>query len=275
LTKKKINPNVYNVIRRNPRSPIPPIPQGEVKTEEMKINVRLLPIAPDPDSLSNHSVVVIDILRATSVIVHALAGGAREFIPVRSVEEAFDVKKRYPPGTTFLGGEKDTRPIEGFDLGNSPREYVAEKIRGKRILLRTTNGSQAFHLVSNAREVMVGSFFNAEATARRCVELGTNLLIFPSGDEGTFSLEDTVCGGMIIDQILKMKKSDVTLTDASNAALILFKRFDHDLLEVFHLSQHGNKLIRLGKGEDLPYCAQTNIIQLVPVFREGVIRVFD
>ena len=241
----------------------------------MKINIRLLPVAPDPASLPDRSVVVIDILRATSVIVHALAQGAREFIPVRSVEDAFDAKKRYPPGTTFLGGEKDTRPIEGFDLGNSPREYVTEKIRDKRIILRTTNGSQAFHLVSTAREVMVGSFFNVEATARRCAALGLDLLIFPSGDEGTFSLEDTVCGGMIIDEILRIKKSEVTLTDASNAAYILFRRFEHDLVEVFHLSHHGNKLLSLGRGEDLPYCAQTNIIQLVPVFKDGVIRLPD
>jgi 2-phosphosulfolactate phosphatase len=238
----------------------------------MEIDLRLLPTSPDPGALSNRSVVVLDILRATSVIVQALAQGAKEFIPVRTVEEAFDVKSSFAPGTTFLGGEKDTRPIEGFDLGNSPREYVTEKIRDKRIILRTTNGSQAFHLVSSAREVMVGSFFNVEATARRCAEFGLNLLIFPSGDEGTFSLEDTVCGGMIVDRISKIKGKEVTLTDASNAALILFKRFEKDLVEVFHLSHHGNKLIRLGRDEDLPYCAQTNLFSIVPVFRDGVIR---
>jgi 2-phosphosulfolactate phosphatase len=241
----------------------------------MEIDLRLLPTSPGPDVLSTRSVVVLDILRATSVIVRALAQGAKEFIPVRTVEEAFDVKRGFPPGTTFLGGEKDTRPIEGFDLGNSPREYVAEKVRDKRIILRTTNGSQAFHLVSSAREVMVGSFFNVEATARRCAEFGLNLLVFPSGDEGTFSLEDTVCGGMIIDRILKIKGKEVTLTDASNAALILFKRFENNLVEVFHLSHHGNKLISLGRDEDLPYCAQTNLFSIVPVFRDGVIRLPD
>jgi 2-phosphosulfolactate phosphatase len=241
----------------------------------MEIDLRLLPTSPDSGVLSTRSVVVLDILRATSVIVQALARGAKEFIPVRKVEEAFDVKRKFPPGTTLLGGEKDTRPIEGFDLGNSPREYVTEKVRDKRVILRTTNGSQAFHLVSSAREVMVGSFFNVEATARRCVEFGINLLIFPSGDEGTFSLEDTVCGGMIIDRILRIKGKKVTLTDASNAALILFKRFENNLVEVFHLSHHGKKLIRLGRGEDLPYCAQTNLFSIVPVLRDGVIKVVD
>jgi 2-phosphosulfolactate phosphatase len=241
----------------------------------MEIDIQLLPIRPDPVSLSNRSVVVLDILRATSVIVHALSQGAKEFIPVPSVEEAFDTKKKFPPGTTLLGGEKDTQPIEGFDLGNSPREYLSERIRDKRIVLRTTNGTQAFHLIQSAREVMVGSFFNIEAAARRCVELNLDLLIFPSGDEGRFSIEDTVCGGMIIDRIVTMKGGVVTLTDASNAARILFKRFENNLVEAFHLSHHGNKLVRLGRGEDLPYCARTNIVQFVPIFREGVIRLPD
>ena len=122
---------------------------------------------------------------------------------------------------------------------------------------------------------MAGSFFNAEATARRCVESGLSLLIFPSGDEGAFSLEDTVCGGMIIDRILHIKKKEVVLTDASNAALILYERFENNLLEALHLSHHGTKLISLGRGEDLPYCAQTNIISIVPVYKGGVIRLPD
>ena len=241
----------------------------------MQIDIQFLPISPDPDSLSNRSVIVLDILRATSVIVHALSQGAKEFIPVLSVEEAFQKKKEFPPGTTFLGGEKDTQPIEGFDLGNSPREYVTEKIKDKRIILRTTNGTRAFHLVSPAQEVMVGSFFNIEATAERCLASRGDLLIFPSGDEGRFSLEDTVCGGMIIDLILKIRRQDIILTDASQAAHLLFKRFEGNLLEAFHLSHHGNVLIRLGRGDDLPYCAQTNITQLVPIFRKGVIRAAD
>jgi 2-phosphosulfolactate phosphatase len=239
----------------------------------MKIDIHLLPIPPEPGSISNHSVVVLDILRATSVIVHALSEGAKEFVPVLSVEEAFGQKGKFPFGTTFLGGEQDTQPIEGFDLGNSPKEYTSEKIRDKRIVLRTTNGTRAFHLVSAGKEVMVGSFFNIEATAERCIRLGWDLLIFPSGDEGHFSLEDTVCGGMIIDLILKKGRRDIGLTDASHAAQVLFKRFEGDLLEAFRLSHHGNKLIRLGRGDDLPYCAQTNIISIVPVFKDGAIRV--
>jgi 2-phosphosulfolactate phosphatase len=238
----------------------------------MHVDVQLLPCAPEPASLSTRSVVVFDILRATSSIVHAFANGAKEFIPVGTVEEAFQMKKAFLPETTLLGGEKDTQRIEGFDLTNSPREYAAERVKGKRVILRTTNGSQAFRLVSAGKEIMVGSFFNIGATADRCTRLGLDVLAFPSGDEGVLSLEDTVCSGMLIDRIVQKAKGPVSMTDASQAALILFKRFEANLVEAFHLSHHGNKLIRLGLADDLPYCAQVDLFPLVPVFREGVIR---
>ena len=238
----------------------------------MHVDVQLLPYAPEPASLFTRSVVVFDILRATSSIVHAFANGAKEFIPVGTVEEAFEMKKAFPSGTTLLGGEKDTRRIEGFDLTNSPREYTVERVKGKRVILRTTNGSQAFRLVSAGKEIMAGSFFNIGAIAERCVQLGLDVLAFPSGDEGVLSLEDTVCSGMLVDLLHDQATNSVSLTDASQAARILYKRFEANLVEAFRLSRHGNKLIRLGLMDDLPYCARVDLFPLVPVFREGVIR---
>ncbi len=238
----------------------------------MNIDVQLIPFPPKPEMISERVVIVMDVLRATSVIIHALSQGALEIFPVATVEEAFQFAKTFPPGTTLLGGEKDTRRIEGFNLGNSPKEYIAERVREKRLILRTTNGTKAFHLVSSGKEVMVGSFFNIGAVAQRCVELDRDLLLFPSGDEGNFSLEDTVCGGMLIDLILKKGRKDVILTDASHAAHILYQRFENDLSEAFHLSRHGRELIDLGLGGDLPYCAHIDITDIVPIFKEGVIR---
>jgi 2-phosphosulfolactate phosphatase len=239
----------------------------------MNIDIQLIPFSLNPEMLSERVVIVIDVLRATSVITHALSQGALEIFPVATVEEAFQFAKTFPPGTTLLGGEKDTRRIEGFDLGNSPKEYIAEKVKEKRLILRTTNGTKAFHLVSSGKEVMVCSFFNIRAVAKRCVEIERDLLIFPSGDEGNFSLEDTVCGGMLIDLIIKRGKKPIALTDAAHAAHILYQRFEANLLDAFHLSHHGNKLIDLRLGDDLLYCAQTDITPLVPIFRDGVIRI--
>lgn len=239
----------------------------------MHIDIQFVPSPPNPKLLSNKVVIVIDVLRATSVIVHAFSEGALEIIPVATVEEAFQRVKTFPPESTLLGGERGSRKIEGFDLGNSPKEYRADRVRGKRLILTTTNGSKAFHSVSSGEEVLVGSFFNIGAVVERCFESDKDLLIFPSGDKGNFSLEDTVCGGMLIDLIIKRGKKPVALTDASHTAHILYQRFKDNLLEAFHLSHHGRELVDLGLGGDLSYCAKMDTTNIVPVFKEGVIRV--
>ena len=238
----------------------------------MEIDIQFVPSPLGPNALSNRTVVVIDVLRATSVMVHALSQGASEIIPVSTVEEAFQMAKNFLPGTTLLGGERGSKKIPGFDLGNSPRKYVSEKVNGKRLILTTTNGTKAFHLVSSGEEVVVGSFLNVGATAERCFGLDRDLLLFPSGDKGTFSLEDTVCGGMLIDAILGKVGKPITLTDASFAAHILYQRFKANLVEALRLSNHGKDLIDLGLGDDLTYCGQTDITDIVPIFRDGVIR---
>ncbi len=239
----------------------------------MYIDVQLVPSAPDPDLLSDRIVIVIDVLRATSVIVYAMSHGASEIVPVATVEEASQMAKAFPRDSVLLGGERRSKNIPGFDLGNSPREYVAEKVKGKKLILTTTNGTKAFHLVSSGKEILVGSFFNIGALAQRCLELDGNLLIFPSGDEGSFSLEDTVCGGMLIEMIARKRKKSISLTDASQCAQILHQRFKDNLLEAFRLSHHGKELIKRGFEDDLAYCAQIDISSLVPVFRKGVISV--
>jgi len=239
----------------------------------MNIDIQLGPSAPNPNLLFDRAVVVIDVLRATSVIIHAMSQGALEIIPVPTVEDAFQMAKAFPRGFILLGGESESKNIPGFDLGNSPREYVAERVKGKKLILTTTNGMKAFHLVSSGKEILVGSFFNIGAVTQRCVELDRDLLIFPSGDEGSFSLEDTVCGGMLIELITRKGEKPISLTDASEFAKILYKRFEDNLVEAFHLSRHGKELISRGYEEDLAYCARIDAIPLVPIFRDGVIRV--
>jgi 2-phosphosulfolactate phosphatase len=238
----------------------------------MHIDIQFLPSPPHPHLLSDRMVVVMDILRATSVIVYAMSQGASEIIPLATVEEAFQMAKAFPRGFAILGGERNSKEIPGFDLGNSPREYAAERVKGKKLILTTTNGTRAFHAVSSGKEIVAGSFLNIEAIAQKCAESNRDVFIFPSGDEGNFSLEDTLCGGMLIDLITRKEKKQVSLTDASYAAQILYQRFKDNLLEAFHLSHHGKELIKRGFEDDLVYCAQIDVTPLVPIFREGVIR---
>ena len=240
----------------------------------MRIDIQLIPIPPDPKLLSSRAVVVVDVLRATSAMVHAISEGALEILPVTTVKKAFEAAGTFPPGTILLGGEEETQRIEGFDLGNSPKEYIAERVKDKRLVMKTTNGTQAFGLVSSGLEIMAGSFFNINATAERCMELGTDLLLFPSGDEGNFSLEDTLCAGMLIDLILRGKGNQLELSDASHCAHALYQRFRGTLVEAFRLSRHGKELIRFGLEDDLSYCAQVDLTRVVPIYKGGVIRSF-
>jgi 2-phosphosulfolactate phosphatase len=238
----------------------------------MQIDIQFLPSPPNPNLLSERVVVVIDVLRATSVVVHAMSQGASEIIPLATVEEAFQMAKTFPRGFVILGGERENKEIPGFDLGNSPKEYIAERVKGKKLILTTTNGTRAFHRVSSGKEILAGSFFNIGAIAQRCLESNRDLFIFPSGDKGNFSLEDTLCGGMLIDLIIKKEKKEIFLADASYCAQILYQRFKDNLLEAFHLSHHGRELIQRGFEDDLVYCTQTDITGVVPVFRDEVIR---
>ena len=238
----------------------------------MHLDIQFLPFSPSPHLLSDQVVVVIDILRATSVMVQAMSQGAAEIIPLATVEEAFRMAKAFPRGFVMLGGERENKEIPGFDLGNSPKEYVAERVKGKKLILTTTNGTKAFHAVSSGKEILAGSFFNIGAIAQRCLESDRNVFIFPSGDKGNFSLEDTLCGGMLIDLILKNEEKQIFLTDASYGAQILYRRFKENLVEAFHLSRHGKELIDRGFEDDLAYCAQIDVAPVVPIFREGVIR---
>jgi 2-phosphosulfolactate phosphatase len=238
----------------------------------MHVDIQFLPSPPHSHLLSDRVVVVMDILRATSVIVHALSQEASEIIPLATVEEAFQMARAFPRGFVLLGGERNSKEIPGFDLGNSPREYAAERVKGKKLILTTTNGTRAFHAVSSGKEVLAGSFLNIGAVAKRCVESRRDVFIFPSGDEGNFSLEDSLCGGMLVDLITKQEKGQIFLNDASYAAQILYQRFKDNLLEAFHLSHHGKELINRGFEDDLAYCAQIDVTPLIPIFREGVIR---
>ena len=232
----------------------------------MRADVQFLPRKVSAKRAGGKVFVVIDALRATTTIIEALSNGCAEVIPVVTVDEAFDLAKKSSREDTLIGGERGGFKVDGFDLGNSPREYRREIVLGKKVILTTTDGTKAFHWVGACEHVLVGAFTNARAVVQRCIALGADPVMVPAGKKGKFSLEDTVCGGMMIDLLEKM---GVGLTDAARAAGTLYKAFHNDLLEMARISEHGQNLIQRGFEEDLGFCVQTNVSSLVPVFREG------
>lgn len=221
--------------------------------------------------LEDKLVIVIDVLRATSTIVTALANGCQAVVPALSPEEALE-KRLTLPGS-LLGGERHAVRIEGFDLGNSPFDYAPEKVGGKTVILTTTNGTRAIRAASEAPQVWLASFVNLQSIVHsifREMERNSGLqgiAIFCAGTEDRFDLPDILCAGMLIDAL----GPEVEVNDLGEASRMLYRAAEGHLIETICRSDHGRKLLSLGLERDIIYCATTNILPIVPVLADGEI----
>ena len=222
--------------------------------------------------LENKLVIIIDVLRATSTMVTALANGCEAILPVLTVEEAME-KRLTVPGA-ILGGERLGLRIEGFDVGNSPFDYAPEKIGGKRLIYTTTNGTRAIRAVAGmAPHVWLGSFLNLQSIVHslyRQFEADRGLegvLIICAGTEDRFDFSDSLCAGMLIDAL----GPEVELNDLGKATCLLYRAVKPVLLETIRESDHGKKLIALNMERDVIYCSTPNILPIVPALMEDEI----
>ena len=235
----------------------------------MLIDLAFTPDELEKKDLADRSVVVIDALRATTTMTVAFENGAGAFIPVATVEEARDLVARNPD--FLLAGERRALPLEGFHLGNSPRDYRPDKVKGKTIVMTTTNGTRALVAARGGAEVYIGSFLNLTALCSRLVEAGRDILVACSGEKGLFCLEDTVCGGAIVERLERTGVA-VAKTDAANAATILYEQCEGNIYGLLCTCEWGVYLEGLGLGKDVRICAQVDSSKVVPVYREG--RIF-
>ena len=186
----------------------------------MKLNVFLSPVIVDELYFTSKTTVVIDVLRATSTIVTAIDNGAKEVVPVASVEFAVKVSGGMFGGQILLGGERNTKKIEGFALGNSPFEYSKEIVEGKTIVFYTTNGTKSIAKAKYSENLYTCSFLNISAVAKHLITLNTDVEIVCAGRNNYFSIEDSVCAGMLISKISKVKE-DSFLNDSGAAVLTM------------------------------------------------------
>jgi 2-phosphosulfolactate phosphatase len=237
----------------------------------MRIDFHFTPGQVDELALRDKTVVVIDVLRSSTTIAVALANGAREIIPVASLERAVNVS--VSQGDAMLrGGERNGKMIEGFALGNSPREYTEEKVRGKGILFTTSNGTTAIEKARFAKGLVVCGFVNMSRVVKFISDLEGDVVVVCSGRNGMFSLEDTVCAGMLLRNVVD-KGVHAELSDGAHAAVSLFKSFGKNLLKMLKGSEHGRYLISIGFENDLPVCAGVDTIPVLPQLVGNVIRI--
>ena len=237
-----------------------------------KVEVLLVPKEISGKKLADKLVVMIDVLRASSTIVTALARGCSGFIPIYSPEKAKEKVKCLRQEETLLCGERNGMKIKGFDLGNSPRKFKEETIKNKKIVFTTTNGVKVLELARDASEVIICSFLNLNSVCDYCFNSKEDVLIICAGREGKFSLEDAVCAGMLVDSI--KTKSDVIFpeTDAGITVQMLYKQYEGNIFGMLKKSQHGQYLISIGLKKDLEFCSSVNLFNIVPKYKDGIIN---
>jgi 2-phosphosulfolactate phosphatase len=224
----------------------------------------------DPAKVQKGTAVVIDVIRATSTIVEALANGAQAVYPTLSTEEAIRLANSLGREDTILCGERRGLKIEGFDLGNSPREFTPDRIRGKRLVMSTTNGTRAFLAAQAAERVMAGSFLNLSGVTR-ALEGEERLTLVCAGKDDRFSLDDALCAGRILRSVVEENGVDPELDDASRAVLALARGLEPDE-EFLQATAAGAALVAVGLGDDLSVCAQMDRHSVVPEMHDRMIR---
>jgi 2-phosphosulfolactate phosphatase len=239
--------------------------------QDREVQVHLLPDLAPPGCLAGGLAVVVDVLRATTTIVHALAAGCTAVRPCLDVEEARALAGSMRAGRVLLGGERGGVPLEGFDLGNSPREYTAKMCRGNTLVLTTTNGTRALCRAAEADRTLVAGFVNYSAVCEQLRAEARPVHILCAGCEGHITLEDTLLAGAFVDFLCE--GSEVQLNDSARLAWDCFENHGRILLGALQLSRGGANLRQLGYDEDIRVAAQVDLFHLVPELRREPLRV--
>lgn len=227
-------------------------------------------IVEESSTIRPRFVVVIDTLRATSVITTALSNGAREVIPVMEIEEAVRLYQNLGSERTLLCGEREGNPIPGFHLGNSLGEYANKTVAGKTLIMSTTNGTRAIHAAAHAQQLAVGCLLNAAAVAEHAQRSGLDVTIVCAGTRGRFTLEDNLTAGAIVARI---GAADATMDDLSALSHEIYLRHFGNLDSALLACEHARYLTGAGYGEDVRQCMQTDQLAVVPYFEKGLVKI--
>ena len=213
--------------------------------------------------------VVFDVLRATSTLLAALANGARRVFPVLTPEEAFALRGDRLPDA-LLGGERGGVRIEGFDLGNSPREYPPAVVAGRNLITTTTNGTVALRACAGADTVLAAGLVNLDATAawlQSRQPAPATVWLVCAGTGSNFALEDGVAAGGLAKWM--RRRMDIGMDDATTAMLGCYDRHGGKLEDALLASENGRRLVEIGLGEDVAWCARESVLDEVAVLHEG------
>jgi 2-phosphosulfolactate phosphatase len=237
----------------------------------MSIDLAFTPTGLSPTEVHDRTVFVVDILRATTVMCAALSHGAKAIIPVGSTEEALRLAETIGKSEVLLAGERNCLRIPGFHLGNSPLEMQETVVRGKTIIVTTSNGTKALLTCQGAASVYPAAASNLTLAAERCreaAEAGQSVLIVCAGRAGAFALDDAYCAGRLIAATLGGRTSRQGLNDAALASLDLVRRYGERWERPLFRSRGGRELIRLGLRADVEDAARLDAYPVLAQFHE-------
>ena len=219
--------------------------------------------------LENKIAVVIDMFRATSVIVTALNNGCEEVIPFLTIEETLESSEELNREEYMLGGERRAVKIDGFDLSNSPLEYTKEVVENKKVLITTTNGTRTLTKSNSAKRIIIAAMINAKAVADKLLEINEDVVIINAGTNGNFSMDDYICSGYIINEMLKVD-NNIELTDISKTANMIYEN-NSDIISYVKEATHYSVMKSLELDNDIEYCMKKSIVNNVPEYKDGKI----
>lgn len=213
--------------------------------------------------------IAIDVLRATTTMAAAFNAGAEAIQVFSDLDKLIEESESWPAQNRIRAGERGGQKVEGFDLGNSPLDHSPEQTKGKRLFMSTTNGTRCLQRIQDVPLVLTAALTTRRAVVDYLLEHQPNAVwLVGSGWEGEYSLEDTVCAGAIVQ--LAIEKADLNLTsiignDSALAAISLYRQWQTDLTQLMHHASHGQRLLRQSNTADINYCAQLDILDIVPI----------
>jgi 2-phosphosulfolactate phosphatase len=236
-----------------------------------KVEVFLSPLQIDELYLRGKNVVVVDVLRASTTIAMALSNGAKEIIPVATIESAVKVSGSLFGDVTLRGGERNGKIIKGFNLGNSPNEYAQETVKNKSIIYTTTNGSAALVKARYAKVALVAGFVNISRVVAFLKTLKEDFIVVCAGTGNDFSFEDSVCAGMIVARYQKGVRG-MSMNDSARACVFLHEKYGKNILGMLEETDHGKFLVDIGFRSDLRVCGDVDSLPVLPVMSGNVIK---
>lgn len=238
----------------------------------MRIDVAPTAEAVVPHELGGVTALVIDVLRASTTIITALANGCRAIVPVADPLDARRrAGERWSDGVLFAG-ERQGEPIPGFDLGNSPVEFGTVQLRGKTVFFTTSNGTRALLAARAAEAIGVAALVNVTAASAWAAAGGRDVAIVCAGSRGARSLEDLTCAGLLVDRIVAAVPRAV-LTDAAREALDTGRRYVGDVGRLRRDAPWARRLIAAGRAADVDACLRLDTTTLVPRYVPNVDKI--